>query len=102
MKKQIIETIILGLLILTFIFVRAIFANTIDPYKFIGRPVMIITETSIYTGTLQLVTDTRICREHDNIGNCLREDIYYTLFLETETDIIIIKSNRIREIKLIE
>jgi len=72
-------------------------------YQYIGRKVEIkILKSIIYKGIIINVTNLEICKSVDNLGNCIDFKRYISIFLKQDKDIIMINSNKMEYIKIIE
>jgi len=90
------------ILLFTLFILSNCFSFEYNLYDYIGKKVMIFTEQTIYIGIVEGVEDIRICQQHDNIGNCLVEKVYWTVFLRNGTDNIVLRSGDIIDVKEFE
>ena len=92
------KSYITGLLISLFL-VSNLFA--FDWHYYLGKKVNICTISDCYCGRIELIVEIEICREEEPLThNCLRSDIYYTMYLRLDNNSLkIIKCEAIQKIE---
>jgi hypothetical protein len=92
------KKIILGLLISLFL-VSNLFA--VNWLHYLGKEVKVCTVSECYYGQVELIAEIEICREEEPLThNCLRSDIYYTMYLRLDNKSLkIIKCETIQRIE---